>query len=314
MHYDFKKEFPSRMATMINVVVWTCYYVYTQTTIGLRPIHLMLSGLFNVLFFASRYTRNLALSLMPFLLFGIKYDYQRLFPNYLYNKVSVEELYNLEKSLFGVNVDGQLLTLNEFFAQHTSAIADFLGGFFYLCWVPVPVSFGFYLFLSGRFKSALRFSWGFLVLNLVGFSIYYIYPAAPPWYYAQYGAEPILGTMGSPAGLVRFDQLLGITLFQDMYGMTSNVFAAMPSMHSTFCLFSLLYALKAKAHWFVSTVIAVIAVGICFTAVYSNHHYLLDVLAGITLAVFVFCVWEYVVLRYPLRSVDERYGAYISNY
>lgn len=301
------------MATLIDVVAWTCYYVFTQTTIGLRPIHLLLSGLFNVLFFASRYTRNLALCVMPFLLFGIKYDYQRLFPNYLYNTVSVEQLYNLEKSLFGVNIDGQLLTLNEFFAQHTCALADFLAGVFYLCWIPVPVAFGFYLFLSGNRRSCLRFCWGFLLLNLLGFSIYYIYPAAPPWYYAQYGAEPILGVLGSPAGLVRFDHLLGITMFQDMYGMTSNVYAAMPSMHSTFCLFSFLYALKSRSHWAVTTLLAIISVGICLTAVYSSHHYLLDVLAGITLALTTFLVWEYYLLEYPLRRTFQSYASYISH-
>lgn len=301
MHYDLRKELPSKRATWINVVVWTCYYVFTQTTIGLRPIHLFLSGLFNVLFFASRYTRNLALCMIPFLLFGIKYDYQRLFPNYLYNEVSVEQLYNLEKSLFGVNVDGQLLTLNEFFAQHTFALADFFAGFFYLCWIPVPVAFGFYLYLSGRRAICPRFTWGFLLLNLVGFSIYYIYPAAPPWYYAQYGAEPILGTLGSPAGLVRFDHLLGITLFQDMYGMTSNVFAAMPSMHSTFCLFSFLYAVRARVHWTISTLLGIIAFGICFTAVYSSHHYVLDVLAGVTLAIAVYALCEHIIYKHIFR-------------
>lgn len=297
MRYDFRKELPSLKATLIDVAVWTCYFVFTQMTMGVRPIHLFLSGVFNVLFFASRYTRNLALCMIPFLLFGIKYDYQRLFPNYLYNEVSVEELYNLEKSLFGVNVDGQLLTLNEFFAQHTCAVADFFAGVFYLCWIPVPVAFGFYLFLSGRKKVCPRFTWGFLLLNLAGFSIYYIYPAAPPWYYAQYGAEPILGVLGSPAGLVRFDHLLGITLFQDMYGMTSNVYAAMPSMHSTFCLFSFLYALRAQAHWAISLLLGVIAVGICFTAVYSSHHYLLDVIAGVTLAIVVYGLWEHIILK-----------------
>lgn len=307
MYYDIRKELPSKRATLIDVVVWTCYYVFTQLTMGLRPIHVMLSGVFNVLFFASRYTRNLALCVMPFLLFGIKYDYQRLFPNYLFNDVSVGELYNYEKSLFGISVDGQLLTLNEFFAQHTCAMADFLAGFFYLCWIPVPLAFAFYLFLSGRRQSSLRFSWGFLLLNLVGFSIYYIYPAAPPWYYAQYGSEPILGVLGSPAGLVRFDHLLGITLFQDMYGMTSNVYAAMPSMHSTFCLFSFLYALKSRSHWAVCTLTGVIAVGICFTAVYSSHHYLLDVIAGVALALSVFFVWEGLILRYPLRRSFEKY-------
>lgn len=301
MNYNPRKELPSQRAALIDIAVWTCYYVFTQMTIGLRPIHLLLSGLFNVLFFASRYTRSLALCMIPFLLFGIKYDYQRLFPNYLYNEICVEELYNLEKSLFGVNVDGQMLTLNEFFAQHTCAIADFLAGIFYLCWVPVPVAFGFYLFLSGRQKVCPRFTWGFLLLNLAGFCIYYIFPAAPPWYYAQYGAEPILGLLGSPAGLVRFDHLLGITLFQDMYGMTSNVYAAMPSMHCTFCFFSFLYALKSRSHWSVRTLLGIISAGICFTAVYSGHHYLLDVIAGVTLAFAVYCLCEYVIVKRLFR-------------
>jgi membrane-associated phospholipid phosphatase len=54
----------------------------------------------------------------------------------------------------------------------------------------------------------------------------------------------------------------------------------MPSLHASYLLIVLFYGLtfRLKA-W--NVVFGVILLGIWFTAVYSGHHYVLDVLAGI---------------------------------
>ena len=150
------------------------------------------------------------------MVFAIIYELMKAFPNYLFNPVDIATLYNFEKTLFGINVNGQILTLNEFFAAHNNPFLDLLCGFFYINWIPVPIAFGIWLYFKDK-KQFLYFSLSFLLVNLIGFCIYYIHPAAPPWYVAKYGFDLHLGTTGEVAGLGRFDELLGIKLFGFIY-------------------------------------------------------------------------------------------------
>lgn len=127
----------------------------------------------------------------------------RVYPNYQVNPIDVKGLYEAEKSLFGLSVDGAVLIPCEYFALNHCPVADFFAGIFYLCWVPVPIAFGLWLYLKGDRKVYLRFAMVFLLVNLIGFAGYYIHPAAPPWYAMNYGFEPILDTPGNVAGLGR---------------------------------------------------------------------------------------------------------------
>ncbi len=119
----------------------------------------------------------------------------RVYPNYQVNPIYVKGLYEAEKSLFGLSVDGAVLIPCEYFALNHCPVADFFAGIFYLCWVPVPIAFGLWLYLKGDRKVYLRFAMVFLLVNLIGFAGYYIHPAARPGYGAMnYGFEPILDT------------------------------------------------------------------------------------------------------------------------
>jgi membrane-associated phospholipid phosphatase len=124
----------------------------------------------------------------------------------------------------------------------------------------------------------------FLLVNLIGFVVYYIYPAAPPWYIQQYGFKFIANTSGNTAGLHRFDDYFHAGIFNALYAKSSNVFAAMPSLHSAYPLITLYYGIKNRLG-FINVLFAVIMMGIWFAAVYSGHHYLLDVLAGVACAI-----------------------------
>ena len=154
----------------------------TGIFVGIRPEHFLMAGLFLLLFFSGSYTRKLAVALLPFIVFGVSYDWMRVWPNYEVNPIDVQGLYEAEKSLFGITVGGQTLIPCEFFAQHHCSVADFMAGIFYLCWVPVPIAFGLWLYFKGQRSMYLRFSMVFLLVNLIGFVGYYIHPAAPPWY------------------------------------------------------------------------------------------------------------------------------------
>jgi len=159
----------------------------------------------------------------------------------------------------------------------------------------------------------LRFALVFLFTNLLGFVCYYIYPAAPPWYAMEYGFDPVVTTPGNMAGLSRFDHLINYPLFASLYGRNSNVFAAFPSLHSSYLLITLFYSIKGKSPALITGIIALFMVGIWGTAVYTAHHYVLDVLAGIVLAFAGIFLFEYGWMKFPFfRKFFSKYLNYIT--
>jgi len=258
------------------------YLLVSYRLIGLRAEQLVLVGLCNACYFLSDTTRRFITGFSIFVVFWVLYDYMKAFPNYAYRAVDIAQLYHAEKRLFGIHFHGQLLTPNEYWLRNGTSFLDVLCGVFYLCWVPVPLAFAGYLFFRSH-RLFFEFSLTFLLVNLLGFAVYYLHPAAPPWYVQQFGLAFQPMTMGSTAGLARFDAFFGAGIFQSIYAKNSNIFAAMPSLHSAYPVIVLFYAVKNRSGLF-SLLFAVVMVGIWFAAVYTSHHYVLDVLAGVFMA------------------------------
>ena len=186
--------------------------------------------IFNVCYYASWYSRKFILGFSIFIIYWILYDYMKAFPNYLYHAVSIESLYNLEKSIFGINLNGTLVTPNEYWLVNSNTITDICCGIFYLLWIPVPLAFAAYLFYFNR-RQFLIFFFHLSFGQLLGFIVYYLYPAAPPWYVQLHGFEFFANTPGNTGGLIRFDQFLWFTHFsvhlqQGIKCFCSNAFLA----------------------------------------------------------------------------------------
>ena len=145
----------------------------------------------------------------------------------------------------------------------------------------MPIAFALYLYLTKQLKWFKRFSWAFLLVNVIGFIGYYIYPAAPPWYAMNYGFEAVLNTPGNVAGLGRWDEMTGLHVFHGLYGKNANVFAAVPSLHAAYMFLTTIYAVMSRKRWYTVVLFACICLGIWWTAVYSGHHYIIDVMLGI---------------------------------
>lgn len=270
-------------AILLIMAFCAAYLVLSYYLVGFKMEQVYLVLFFNVMYFISKPTRKLILGFLIFVVFWIIFDYMKAFPNYQYNTVHTSSLYNAEKSLFGMHTNGTVVTPNEYWLSHKTNFLSIITGIFYLCWVPVPLIFAGWLFFKNR-EQFFYFSFTFLLANLIGFAIYYIYPAAPPWYIQQYGFDVHFNTPGSAAGLAKFDELLHVTIFKSLYQHSSNVFAAMPSLHSAYPLIVLYYGVRNRVG-LVNVFFALVMVGIWFSSVYNSHHYVLDVLAGITCAV-----------------------------
>jgi len=282
------ERFTGRKLIIVTAVI-AVYLLLSYLLVGFKTDQVFLSLLFFAAYFGTAFTRKFILGFSIFIVYWIVFDYMKAFPNYKFNTVHIQQLYDFEKSLFGIKSGNTVLTPNEFWLQHSNKVLDIICGLFYLCWIPVPLAFALYLFVKNR-PLFLKFCLTFFIVNLIGFVVYYVYPAAPPWYIQQHGAVFLANTPGNTAGLARFDAITGLDIFSSLYAKGSNVFAAMPSLHSAYPMIVLYYGIKSGARK-MNFIFTLVVLGIWFAAVYTSHHYVADVIAGITCCIIgiLFC-------------------------
>ncbi|MCK9450192.1 MAG: phosphatase PAP2 family protein [Bacteroidales bacterium] len=273
----------SRKNLLVNFALVLVYMAWALVMGAIRSDQLFLTGFYLLLFYGNEKTRKFITGFSIFIVYWIIYDSMRILPNYEVSPVRIQEPYLLEKSLFGISINDLIYTPNEYFDLIQSRFLDIVSALFYLNWVPVPLAFGVYLYYKNK-RLFTQFSLVFLFTNLLGFVIYYIYPAAPPWYVNLYGFELHLGVQGNSAGLARFDELTGIPIFASLYNKNANVLAAIPSLHAAYPVIVLYYGIRNKLGWF-NLLFVLFMLGIWFSAVYSGHHYIIDVVLGAVVAV-----------------------------
>ena len=278
------------IVTLLSII----YLILAYVTTGIRNDHLLLIVIVNGAYFTSDLTRRFITGFSIFVIYWIIFDSMKLWPNWSFANVDILPLYKLEKSWFGIMHEGSLLTPNEYFKLHQTIFLDLISSAFYLCWVPLPLIFSFYLY-NKRKDLFIRFSLAFFFVNILGFIIYYTHPAAPPWYYEEFGNKLNTATRSNAAGLLRFDHYFGINLFADLYSKGSNVFAAMPSLHSAYPLIGFIYASRLSKKYFMY-IFGIVSAGIWFSAIYLYHHYALDIIVGILCAVIGVFILEKFIL------------------
>ncbi len=130
---------------------------------------------------------------------------------------------------------------------------------------------------------------------------------------ALHGFEAVPGTPGNVAGMAHFDSMTGLGIFDALYARNSNVFAALPSLHSAYTLVAFIYAMRSASGTAWRVALGIITLGIWSAAVYTSHHYIIDVLSGIGCALAGFLLFEYVLMRIPaMQRFISRYARYIS--
>ena len=292
-------------------IFMTIYLGWIFLGIGFRSDHLPFILVLGITYILTEGSHRFFIAFVGLAMSWVLLDSLRVFPSYMYNDVHIEEIYNLELSLFGfTNSEGVRSIPTAYLKSIANPFLDFITGLTYLLWTPIPFLFGIYLFFKNR-SLLLRFSICFLLTNVIGIIIYYSYPAAPPWYVDIYGFKEQFDIPGSAAGLLRFDELTGTTIFQDIYSKSFNVFGAVPSLHSAYPLISLYYA-KKQGLKVGSFLLAIFAIMTWFSAVYSVHHYIVDVVLGIFCAIFAIAFFEKVLLRSKFNMLINKLTIYIT--
>ncbi len=285
--------------------IFTVFYLlFVNILIGWRTDHYLFFALVFFTILSHKYTFRFFTALSAFAFFWIIYDALRVYPNFLFRPVHVIQPYEIEVKLFGIRLAESLLSPCEWLAAHQHDLLTVFAGISYLAWVPIPMIFALYLWYK-KDIGLYHFTYGFLLTNIVGFMIYYLYPAAPPWYFFQYGNVVDHTIPSSPALLAEFDRIFNISVFTDMYTKNSNVFAAIPSLHSAYPFISLLYAIKLRHNLFI-WIFSVLSVGIWFAAVYSQHHYVIDVILGVFCALVGYFIMSILIRTELVNRQFER--------
>lgn len=228
-------------------------------------------------------SRRLFLGLYPLAMVGMVYDAMRVVQDVGVTPEAVHlcDLRAHELALFGVTMNGQRVTYHDWFLAHPSPVLDAICAIPYGTFIFVCMGCATWLYVRD-YSRMLRFSWCFFALNVAGFITYHLYPAAPPWYFHTHGcAVDVLAHASEGPVLARVDARLGIHYFAGMYGRASDVFGAMPSLHCAYACIVMLegWAVFSRA-WRAASIGFFVLM--CFSAVYLDHHWVLDAVVGIT--------------------------------
>ncbi len=287
------------------------YAFIILVSVGWRQDHTIILSFVVLLLLIHKYSYRAVLVLIGFLLWLIFYDTIPAIPNYTVNPVHIVEPYNLELRLFGIKDDGTTVIPSVWFASRTNDLLSLIAGFSYILWMPLPMIYTGHLFFSNK-RLAVDFSLAFFLTCFIGIIGYYVYPAAPPWYYLSYGEGTDFTIPGSEGLLSEFDRIVGSPIFKGIYAKGGNVFCAIPSLHCAYPVLCFLFAFfrKKKMEMIVFTLWAL---GTWFAAVYSQHHYVLDVILGISCAIMAYFLYYAAAKTNRFSRLMDRYIAEIES-
>ncbi len=169
---------------------------------------------------------------------------------------------------------------------------DVLAMVMYIMHFVFPLIFAFILWIGSK-ERFWYFTITFLLMTYLGFTIYLLYPAAPPWMADQWGV--IHGVQ------LPFDQVFhvlvphqynNLNMVQIWNEASGDPVAAMPSLHAAYPWLTMLFAVKffgKKGLVFVPYNVA-----LWFTVIYLGQHWVIDIIGGITLSTVTYVAMYFV--------------------
>lgn len=226
----------------------------------------------------------------------VVYNYSR---GYADNGVQphVTEMIHADEWLTGWATGGEIPTLWLQHHLYNAAHAqwyDVLASFVYFSHFLAALIVAAVLWVRSRANFG-SFTRRWFTLCALGLVTYFIYPAAPPWWAAQYQyIPPVMHGIA-----VRGWYALGMHHSGNMLNAAkldaANQIAAMPSLHSAFALLIVVFfMMRTRKRWW--PLLLCYPLAMTFTLVYAGEHYLIDVLVG----------WAYVGVSFLIVGIAER--------
>jgi len=207
---------------------------------------------------------------IPLALWWIMFQCYQFTPLTYRPTIDVNTLPLLERSIFG----GLLHEVVPRF--HGTGIFDLMAASVYAVHFIAPWTFMFYLWRTNG--QPLLFIWSLGWLNILAVATHAIFPTAPPWYFERYGTSPATYTFrGEPAGLQYADQILKISMFDNIYSNSPVVFGSFPSLHAAW---PFMIACYAEPNSIVGKFTWLYVLAVWWAALYLKHHYMVDLIGG----------------------------------
>jgi inositol phosphorylceramide synthase catalytic subunit len=266
----------------LPLVIWSLISILR----GERRWELMsLVVLGPALAYTNKTTKKLLIGVYPLALVGLLYYVMNFGRNIglTPSRIHTCDLRALDVRLFGVMADGHKVALGEWLQRYSSTTLDILCAIPYGTFIFAMVAYAVYLYRVD-FTLLQRFAWSFFWVNVAGFLTYHVYPAAPPWYVHTHGCSAdLLAGASEGAALARVDHLLHSSYFAGIYGRASDVFGAVPSLHAGYPVLILMNGWR-RTGWLGHTLAFLFFFAMCFSALYLDHHWMVDIVLGASYA------------------------------
>ena len=177
---------------------------------------------------------------------------------------------------FIVDIDLWLFSDNIYllFSKIENTLLDIISSIPYLIHFTLPFIYSIFLIRSKiPCEDILRIAFSFGFTNMIGVLIQYIIPTPPPWMILMEKKIP-------EANFFRVDNFFKIKIFKTIYSHSKLTCGAFPSLHTSWPSVILFGNVLWASRWICISHVFLIA----FSAIYSMHHYIIDVLSGILLA------------------------------
>lgn len=287
----------------IPLLVFPLYSLVMVAIGDLRLEHVALTLGVWVLAVIGERTKNFLVDISPYLVVALGYDLVRYARPIFVSaeRVAGCGLRDVELGLFGF---GGQSTPGDWLIQHTSPVFDVLFAVPYTVFIYVAFIYAAYLYFIDRARMR-RFLWAFAIANYISFIMWMVVPAAPPWYVREMGCVIDMTTAPSAAGLLRVDELFNINYFYNFYSRAASVFGAMPSMHCAYPAIGLFNAWKYIG-WRTRWLHLLYLIWMFVAAVYLDHHWIVDAMAGWVLAFVSVLLAGWLSRRFEARAEEPK--------
>lgn len=228
-------------------------------------------------------------NIVPFVLAWMLYDITRGIADNISPTIHTREIYYLELKLFGWMFGDQIPS---FWAQkHQNDTLLVIYAVFYLFHFAAPFMTAIVILYKSKDEEMFReYVMAFLLTSYAALITFIIFPVAPPWYVYDHGfVQPTdrAGLRESAANLISVDKMFQTNVLGDFYATFNyNAFAAFPSLHAGYSYLVAYYLIREYypkvGKWALLAIIY--PIGVWSGAVYLNHHFIVDLLAGMLYA------------------------------
>ena len=209
---------------------------------------------------------------VPFIVIFLAWEAMRGLAPELGIAPHVADMAHIEEALFGGADPSAWLQAH--ITGGAQRVVAYAGTVVYFCHFAVPLLTGLVLWLVRR-REYVRYSSTLLGMSLAAFVFFLLVPTAPPWYAQQQGV------LNGVTKLI--DTTLGSSVSPYYHSLNPNPVAAFPSLHSAYPLLAFLALRRVfpRAAWIMLAWSALV----WFSVVFLGEHYVIDVVAGIAMAV-----------------------------